>query len=273
MSMNSLVSLDDALVEALDRAVDSSKTLIESSICPIFRIQNGRLEHEGTCSFLRIDDFDYLVTAAHVVDILNGHRLALPSGPLIPLTLPMARSIAPNGNRSTDKLDFAYSRLSPAWRDFGIAPLEFRETPEQDGAKIYCAVGFPNTQMTIDPKNLNIRPVGVLSFMRRIDEINGLAVHPNFHLVLQRNRKYALQNGKKTKQFSPIGMSGGLVFEVEGATNLDVLAGNKSPVLRPKALMTELVANGNAILATRLSYVAATIIRNGWLDSGPVEPP
>src|SRR5580693_7776264 len=84
-------------------------------VCPIYAgSDRGRANLIGTATLLDFGKARFLVTAAHVHDEFienNATLYAGTSGPLLELPQPFQSTVAPNGKRANDRLDFAFVRL------------------------------------------------------------------------------------------------------------------------------------------------------------------
>jgi hypothetical protein len=254
--LEDICTLKDARELAVNSAMASLKEIAEASTFPIFRRDKNIFVHEATCVFVQMRGSDFILTAAHALEAKGNYEIMLPERGISSLPHKMAyvRTKAPRSDRSKDKLDFAIIPVSLDWRELGVVPIVYSEAPERTDGVLVATVGFPNSQMRINRQRRRITPVCSVFLSEKQNEVNGLPVHPDTHLVATRHPKYNLEKGRKVRAISFKGKSGGPMFEIAGLNSIEVLAGISSVKIQPMAIFTEIVERG-IILGTRLSYV------------------
>ena len=68
MLLGALKSVDDAICERADYCAGCVVAQFDRAILPIYALNRRSRTHIGTCTLLRIDGKQFLVTAAHELD-------------------------------------------------------------------------------------------------------------------------------------------------------------------------------------------------------------
>jgi hypothetical protein len=255
--------MKDLARNALDRANELVSAAALKAVRPIYRNVGTRPEHLGTVSFVEVDEIDYILTAAHVLDDHETHTLYIGHTRLQDITLTFRSTSAPGGDRLNDHWDFAFAKADSAWREQGIVPLAIGH-PVIEEAAIFTAVGYPNSaNRKVDVQKRQIRPT-----QRRFSSTRLGADHPIYedlgiafdtHAAISRDPKYAISNGKRVKTFEPRGMSGGIIFGLSNVHSASVVVFGDEPVIFPAGLITDRSDRHRALFGPALTVIADQI--------------
>lgn len=146
--------MGEIMYENLDSAFREIDALLDrpkSAVCPIFREHDGKMESFGSGVFIKIEQFVFLLTAAHVLDALADSALFIPCQESLKEITGMISGIRmpESGNRIDDRYDFAYCRLDPELADdlhMNFIPLDADDCDMMDTTEdgdMYTIVGFP----------------------------------------------------------------------------------------------------------------------------------
>lgn len=215
--------------------------------------------------FFEIDNRDYLITAAHVLDDRQDHTLYVGQNGLIPINLTFLSTIAPDGKRLRDKIDFAFAPINGSWRDLGVKPIKVSNLVNRDDAPYYSAIGFPNSRnKKYNPVRNTIRPT-IRQFIStpniNIKSFTAIGLNSEIHLALNRPHKYGFSSGSYVHLFEPRGMSGGMIFGLYAMSRPSVLAGLDMPLIIPAAIVTEKNTRHQLLFGTRIAIIVETIRR------------
>ena len=165
-----IITPKEAAREALQRAKDQIVQLGKAACRPIYRSSDGEPEHVGSGTFISINEKDYFLTAAHVLDKVGGESFFVGQDTTLPINLTVHSTTAPDGNRELDKLDFAFAQVGDFWRDQGIVPLQF-DLLRQFHTPLYSAFGWPcakNRKRSINSQANTIRPTSDNCFRDKV---------------------------------------------------------------------------------------------------------
>lgn len=251
--------------DALNRAYQAVSAAALTAVRPIYRNVGTRPDPLGTVTFVEVDGIDYILTAAHVVDHHQAHTLYIGHERFQDMTLTFRTSVAPGGDRTKDRWDFAFARADSIWREHGIIPLDISQLPALDDGLILTAVGYPNSaNRKIDHHGRRIQ-----STQRRYASLRLPSGHPIYaalgiehdtHVAISRDPKYAISHGKRVNTFEPRGMSGGVFFGMPDVQHAAVVIFGGEPTIFPAALIIERSDQHRALFGPAL-YVIADQIR------------
>jgi hypothetical protein len=148
-----LISVDDAIRERADFCAQQVMVQFGRAILPIYASLHKSHKHIATCTALRIDGKQYLVTAGHVIDeyqhgqlwVGGEEKLALLSGRYF-------ASQPPGGDRKQDHYDFAViqigAELAGLLGDVVYIGTEHISANRRLAEKkvLYLCVGYPNSK-------------------------------------------------------------------------------------------------------------------------------
>ena len=239
-----IITPKEAAREALQRAKDQIVQLGKAACRPIYRSSDGEPEHVGSGTFISINEKDYFLTAAHVLDKVGGESFFVGQDTTLPINLTVHSTTAPDGNRELDLL-----------RQF--------HTP------LYSAFGWPcakNRKRSINSQANTIRPTCRQFLSNEIGLSDALAKEgfSNEHHLVMHRPKFSEIDGVKVKTFEPRGMSGGVIFGIGKAHKATVLAGVEEAVVFPAAIVIEKHLPGEALIGVRLSTIARAISQQAY---------
>ena len=263
-----IITPKEAAREALQRAKDQIVQLGKAACRPIYRSSDGEPEHVGSGTFISINEKDYFLTAAHVLDKVGGESFFVGQDTTLPINLTVHSTTAPDGNRELDKRDFAFAQVGDFWRDQGIVPLQF-DLLRQFHTPLYSAFGWPcakNRKRSINSQANTIRPTCRQFLSNEIGLSDALAKEgfSNEHHLVMHRPKFSEIDGVKVKTFEPRGMSGGVIFGIGKAHKATVLAGVEEAVVFPAAIVIEKHLPGEALIGVRLSTIARAISQQAY---------
>lgn len=269
MTSLKIVTLNESTRIALDAAEKAVGVRARKAVRPIYINDGNDPEHFATCTFIEVDDQDYLVTCAHVVDAANASAtLFVAEGELHGITATFQMTTPPSARRDADLYDFAFTAVGPEWRDRGIVPLAESEMLSSN-VEFYEAYGFPNSRnskKTINHQAKKIRPTVNPFISMSVEDpvtLDAAGITSEHHLALFRDPDCAFLDGRKIRPFEPVGMSGGAIFAMHDLTDLEVLAGVKIPRVTLAALITHKSKAQKLLFGTRLTTIVSAIRANG----------
>lgn len=261
MSATGIIPIKESSGLVRDAAETAVTSRAKQAVRPIYINGGDDPEHYATCTFITVDEQDYLVTCAHVVDVSNKETtLFVGQGKTHGITAVFGITRAPGNKRDDDVIDFAFTPVGPEWRERGIIPL----TPAElkiPKAHFYCAYGFPNSRngkKSINFVGKKIKPTANPFISIEVTDaaiLSAAGISEQHHLALFRDPKGI--NGNKP--FEPVGMSGGAIFAMHDLSDPMVLAGQRVPRIGVAALITHKSKEHKLLYGTRTSTIVAAI--------------
>jgi len=256
------------LKESRQRALDAAEKLVtaraRTAVRPIYVNDGHDPVHFATCTFITVDDQDYLVTCAHVIDQSDHATLFVAQGKLHGINAIFSITNAPSGDRNLDSIDFAFTPVGPEWRERDIAPLT-EDDMKSPCTDFYCAYGFPNsrnTKKSINHPAKSIKPTAKPFISKRVNDaavLSAAGIGGEHYLAIFRDPKSAYDEGKHVTPFEPAGMSGGAIFAMHHLSHPNVLAGLEAPTISCAAIITHKNPEHKLLYGTKLSSVVAAI--------------
>ena len=196
------------MLSVISEAVDA---LTKFSVPLYVNDDYGRPQQYGTGFFVRANQSDFLVSAAHVLDIARTRNVFFYSKPdtLRWLTGPVITTGHPD-QRANDKLDIGVMRLTgdatPPYPEVDKFPmpvsyLKPRYLPRAD--KHYVIVGFPATKSLVDTsRRVTLStPHAYRSDSMADEEYEAAGVDPSTHIALPLDLK---RGGESRRTESPL---------------------------------------------------------------------
>ena len=211
------------LAERVARAVER----LLPAVSPIFiPAPNGDAQVIGTGILLRVGPSEFVVTAAHVMDIARHEFYVGGESRIVAVSGRYTNTHAPGGLRANDRFDLAIIPLRESevadLRDSRFLALEELEPSEVVdyrptwGSK-YLMVGFPATKQGKTRDNVvQVDPLRFAARARPLADYVDTHWSPRDHLIIEYDKKVAWTlNGQVTLP-DPNGVSGGGLFRIRG---------------------------------------------------------
>jgi hypothetical protein len=207
---------DDRLVVLLDEATD----VLSRFVVPLYRDEGGRPSQVGSGFFVRAGSANFLVSAAHVLEL--GSSLYFYIEPSVTAALVGERRLSKwVGDRENDPVDVGVLKLSdrvPPYPLVGKYALDLSYLrpgllPRAD--KIYSIIGFPATRGRVDPAAQQVSSTVYAFRNRSIPDAEYAAINcsPQSHVVLSMDHRDGVDSAGRQRTFpKPQGMSGSPIF-------------------------------------------------------------
>jgi hypothetical protein len=211
-------------MDALPQALAELTSLLSSYTFPIFENDNrGRPQQIGSSFIVRSDSEHYLVSAAHVLELLKTKTLYYYTAQAQIRKLNGKLMLNPwEGDRDKDPIDTGVLRLGneshppyPDLKKFAVQPSYLRPSDSPRDGKHYAIVGYPETKNRAD---LATRTVNAVAYAYRNhslpeSEYQKHKLSPREHIVLPlRPKKSFDPDGKHVHFPKPQGMSGSPIW-------------------------------------------------------------
>jgi hypothetical protein len=210
------------------------------------RDERNRMILFGSTILLSIDAHHFMLTAAHVIDQVENHKIDLP-GQLLVGERParwVTTELPQNGDRNFDKLDLAAIRITidvaKAFEAIGKKFVKIGEVSIDDvspSGSLYFFTGFPKSRTKYGRHKLwkPTEPKMVLTYVPKVfgcrtfssDQIEKLDWNPKKNIIAQFDREkmvYA-ENRQRVVPPDPDGMSGGAIWHDKAQNGKLQLAG------------------------------------------------
>jgi len=217
-----ILSIADYHREIQDEAIKEAY----KSTCLIFNIINNNPKPNATGVFIRIENFHFLISAAHVFEnhtdenfIWNeNEKFNRLGGELIMNSLPDGM------NREKDKIDVAILRLDDESIEIAKKKYKFLNDSEIEinhkiiDAPLYTAVGFPKTynefsryknELQIKPFIITTQPASV-----EIYKVFEREISLNIIVIYDKNKVFNHKPNQQLTGPDPFGISGGGLWYV-----------------------------------------------------------
>jgi hypothetical protein len=194
---------------------NSLRNVCESSMVPIYVVQEGALRQHGTGTLLAVGSFRFLVTAAHVIN--EADKLGMP------LFIAGSRLEELRGTRNLvreDRFDITIVELTPhltkrlAGRKFlRLDDMDFRDIVT-DGLFFVC--GFPCEWNSIVARGSVVSPryLGYVTEAFK-GEMNSHSYDPRFHLLLSASKSssHPINDMQSAFPRKLVGISGSAIWK------------------------------------------------------------
>lgn len=133
-------------------AAGAARAKFREAVRPIYgATDRGTPDHIGTGLLLEIPEGHFLLTAAHVIDHAAQTSLYLGADDLALLQFEALASVAPDGNREKDHVDFAIAPIAPGLltRLSGakfITEADVSQSAAPTEGRTYTCLGYPNSK-------------------------------------------------------------------------------------------------------------------------------
>ncbi|MEB0283840.1 hypothetical protein QN347_15080 [Sphingomonas sp. 10B4] len=202
----------------------------------------------------------FIFTAAHVADEAKASKLYIGLNRLEELPFDFELTVAPDGDRDQDVIDFAFmpfaTDLVDKLGDATFIPEAMIGVVEPVEGQSYTCLGYPNTKNRDPVWNATAVEGKLISYTSRGRPMSQLPARAiaGVHVLVDRNPKYVRNpDGLRLKAGKANGFSGGAIVDV-GA--LGTVANVLTPAPpRLAAIFTEAHRNEKVIMGTRLDYV------------------
>jgi hypothetical protein len=203
---------DDRLVVLMDEATD----VLSQFVVPLYRDESGRPTQVGTGFFVRAGKANFLVSAAHVLEL--GTSLFYYVEPNVTAALAGDRRLSKwTGDRENDPVDVGVLKLStstPPYPGVGKYAVDFSYLrpgllPRAD--KIYSIIGFPATRSKVDTTAKQVSSTVYAFRNRSIPDADyaALGCSPSSHVVHSMDLRDGVDSEGRQRTFpKPQGMSG-----------------------------------------------------------------
>jgi hypothetical protein len=234
------------------------------AICPVLiPSRTGDPEVVGSAVLIRVGPSEFLVTAAHVMDIAQDQFYVGAEETIVGISGRFTATVAPNGNRNDDHLDLAVLPLAEhevrdlrSCRFLSLDELEPLERPDHRpvvGSK-YLLVGYPCSKQKIGADGiLNVAPMRFVANARPAAEYCAPWV-PQDHVMIEFDKKTSWGVGGKITPPDPYGVSGGGIFRVRG-----LLGGGRQSERLVAIPIVYTGKSGKSVIGTRISAVLSHI--------------
>ncbi|WP_155806675.1 trypsin-like serine protease [Mariprofundus ferrooxydans] len=260
-----------------DRMNECSKELAKQFLKSVRSIYGstkyGKPSHIGSGVLISYGSNKILLTAAHVMDhnelttlYISGERS------LVSLTGHCSLTVAPNGNRRMDKLDFALLLLSDETiQKMGqveyLDEHQFQVTDLPPNERCCLALGFPNSRnKRCNNTNMKVKqePFVYTSVLKTDDFLyRSLSANPAYHYLLDYCSNHSKDEENNTvNSVSPKGVSGGGLFLIEGMANPESYKPNAKCNGKLLGILIEYHKNEKVLLFTKLSVVLKYLQEN-----------
>jgi hypothetical protein len=253
-SVNADIS-NDELVSMLDEATD----VVTSFVVPLYVDDRGRPSQFGSGFFVKDGSRHFLVSAAHVLEVLRTKRVYYYVAPSTTADLSGELRLNPwVGDRENDPIDIGVVLVDgppPPYREvskFAMDVSYFQPQLLPRSGKVYAIAGFPSSQHRVNPIDKQV-VAAVYAYRNRSAPEAEYAAHggsPDTHVVLPLDLKGGVDSSGKHRNFPrPRGMSGSPIW---------VLVDEETPedhrVFPVVAVATKYRKRTSAILATDISF-------------------
>lgn len=254
---------------ALDLAHERGKSVVDqfrSAIRPIYRRDPTHAYTQvGTCTFVRINGVEVMVTAAHIIDQHKEQLWVGNESILVPLIGDFHQTDAPAGDRNLDQFDFAACVVGVEFRT-SLAGITFIDQAvigkgrraDRNG-DIYSCLGYPNSKNK--KKNVTKREIDVQLWMHtgpgasKTDKLGEWGKDTSAHLFIEFPKYPTTATGERRNTTEPRGSSGGPVF-YDGNIN-EANAYNQELVFQPRleAIIIKKPTNAGLLVAVKLGAI------------------
>jgi hypothetical protein len=207
----------------------------------------------------------FLLTAAHVLEAKKpGNSLLVPSslGRMAVVNGPGMTSIAPDGERQSDRFDCAWIELNPelaaaiSQSHSFLGPDDIAIDDSSSPTDHYCLTGYPTCRSRIDTTKESVK-VTLLNF-------NGYAAsdkayrksktNPTTHVAAQYSKGKSINSrGVRTRNDNPHGLSGGALWKWIR------LSDNKTELRFLSGIIVEWDEQNAVVIGTKVAFLIESI--------------
>ncbi len=240
----------------------------ESSVLPLFLDDGRSLEQFGSGVLVALSDRHFVLTAAHVTDLVAQGDVCAPTEEgILPIRGGYGHARLPrNVPRNTDKYDIAYFSLSPDYAGSlhrAINPLivddcRLWESLVEDD--IYTFTGYPASKSRARSDSHSTEMFSYTGAAASIAKYGRMGYDTADHILVNFNRKKSINNdGRQLMPPHPRGISGGGVF----AWPKDVFDKTEPDFRRYLVGIAHTYEKrSNCLIGTRINKLLALIVAN-----------
>ena len=207
---------DNEVIELLDEAIN----ILSRFVVPLYRDEGGRPSQFGSGFFVRSGSSQFLVSAAHVLEL--GASLFYYIEPNVTAKLSGERRMSRwNGDRERDPVDVGVLKLKDSVPPYpkvnkcavDVSYLHPRMLPRAD--KVYSIIGFPATQSKVNRIAMEVSTTVYAYRNRSIPdaEYANFNASPTTHIILPMDLRKGVDSNRQRRTFpKPQGMSGSPIF-------------------------------------------------------------
>jgi hypothetical protein len=269
--MSIVKTLPELALERMNHCSDVLANKYLKSVRAIYgSTENGKPIHIGSCVAVKLNNENYLITAAHVIDH-NKFTSLYVSGENDLVLIEAAAHItaAPDGDREKDIFDFAILKPSSEMEE-KIGNIEYICQSEmllrdlKDAEKFCLALGYPNSKNKLNPKNGNSvkeTPFVYTSVLKHeADFYSKAGANKSQHYLLDYCKNHSKdQMNNKVNSISPKGVSGGGLFFIEGMTNPELYKPDSPCAGKLVGVLIEFRKEHKVLLYTKLSTILSAL--------------
>jgi hypothetical protein len=274
-----------SLVESLDEAVRNRRHEVSETVTKQFHssIRAVLVSEDGTnpriigsCMLLRVDDRNYVVTAAHIADELGANALYISGtvgAELVQLVGVIRKTAPPPGGRWKDKIDIAFWEIDTQnIRALGdvefIDESQFSKNRAPLKNRLYLAAGYPFSRNKKNVNNVSKSIKTSLSkYTAELTENPAVAqeydVSGTKHLFLKYQKFSETGSGEKQTTFSPVGLSGGPLIDLGNFASLERYIADSKVTGYIAGMTIERIRKHNVLVAVRIQVIVEAIRLHG----------
>jgi hypothetical protein len=271
--MSPIETLDDALRHRRHEVSEAVSETFRSSVRAVLASEGGRNPIIiGSCMLLRIDEREFVVTAAHILDELDTHAIYIAGtvGTEPVQILGVAQKTSPPpGGRQHDKIDIAFWELDQPTADklghvsfIEVSGLSHNKAPLE--SRLYLAMGYPASR---NKKNVNnVKKSIKTSLSKYTGELsNDPAVSHEYgvtgknHLFLKFHKYSETKSGERRKTFTPNGLSGGPLIDLGNFASPDRYKSDSTIAGYVAGMIIERITKHQVLVATRIQVIVEAI--------------
>jgi len=195
-------------------------------VCPLYSLAaKGTRPVAGSAVLLRIEEYYFLLSAAHVLKKCRVQPLYIPNGNKLELFLPLTygqlhSTKSKSLDHNDDPFDVAYMRIKPEaierFSEFEFLSTEDLEVDDYPSkSKPYYITGYPDskTKLLSSQEKLNERFYCHVRFLAEDQIYSKHGLSPFAHIILDFDRECSISTNLRLETAPhPRGMSGGGVW-------------------------------------------------------------
>jgi hypothetical protein len=234
------------------------------SVRPLFRESelDAPPEQIGSGLLLRIGGVPFLLTAGHVLDMIEGHTLLLASSTgMVRLLEDRFTSEPLSSRREQDAYDIGFLRLTDETvaeldgvRFLTMADVDIRDAASE--SEFFQFLGWPirKGKLNVGGRHALLEPLPFSSLGAPLNTYEELGLDPRWNLVMDFRRKRVMTESGIRAVVKPNGISGGAMWRLHSLRHL----GARNRVV---AIIHEHDARRNLMIGTRIRLHLALIKR------------
>lgn len=221
------------LSEDMDKQVFECGKKVQDSICSIYSLDgSGNPQLTGTAILLNINNYYFLISAAHVLSD-NGQNLFFPYNKDLHGIggINHSTSLTFLSSRDEDKIDISIFELDSNIRDKFLSEYKFFQLNDIElnhinkSNRVYFGMGFPGDITTVNTltKKISENKYIFWSLEAEDEKYSFVDCKKHSHILVKfMNNKYYYENTDKIAP-SPFGMSGGGLWYMKNIINPDIM--------------------------------------------------